>query len=65
MVWGAIRFDEKSELVFINPKERKDVDLVRNVCKQSLLRFWSHNPDLILIEDGALIYRCAEAKTTG
>ncbi|KAG1455601.1 hypothetical protein G6F56_007027 [Rhizopus delemar] len=61
MVWGAIRFGEKSELVFMSP-ERKGVDLVRNVYKQSLLRFWNHKPDLILMEDDAPIHRCAEAK---
>ncbi|KAG1454736.1 hypothetical protein G6F56_007245 [Rhizopus delemar] len=53
MVWGAISFGEKSELVFMNPKERKGVDPVRKVYKQSLLRFWNYNPDLILMEDDA------------
>lgn len=62
MIWGAIRFGEKSELVFMNKKERKGSDLVRNVYDQALLRFWNHNPDLLLMEDGAPTHRCAVAK---
>jgi transposase len=57
MVWGAIRYDSKSELVIMDKHRRTAKDFVDQVYEGPLRRFWTDELGLILMEDGAPVHR--------
>jgi len=61
MVWGAIAYDQKSELVVMDKNKRTAADFVDQVYDGPLLQFLTGFIDPILMEDGAPIHRAKAA----
>jgi len=57
MVWGAIAYGKKSELVVMDKNRRTATDFVDQVYDGPLLQFMTEFIDPILMEDGAPIHR--------
>ncbi|CEP11160.1 hypothetical protein [Parasitella parasitica] len=57
MVWGAIAFGQKSELVFFESNRRKAKDFVEQVYEGALFRFMNDLEHPVLMEDGAPVHR--------
>ena len=62
MVWGAIAWGKKSELVVLEKGRRTASDFVDQVYEGGLLRFLEGFSTPILMEDGAPIHRAIVAK---
>jgi transposase len=57
MVWGAITYGKKSNLVVMDKGKRTAVHFVEQVYERELGRFWATCDEPILMEDGAPVHR--------
>ena len=62
MIWGAIRSENKSELLFLGDQDRRGPGFVSFVYESPLARLYELECGLILIEDGAPVHRSSIAK---
>ena len=63
MVWGAITYGKKSDLVFLGKDRRTATDFVDQVYEGALLRFLKELNEPLLMEDGAPVHRSKAPKT--
>jgi len=62
MIWGAISYNKKSEIVFMDKNRRTGTDYIEVVCDGPLKAMMSSIPGAILMEDGAPVHRTIKAK---
>ena len=62
IIWGAITYNHKSELMFIEKNRRTAVDFIDQVYAGALYNFWNSLEDPLLMEDGAPVHRARAPK---
>ncbi|KAG2216397.1 hypothetical protein INT45_012486 [Circinella minor] len=62
MIWEAITYGRKSNLVFMDKNKRTAVDSVDQVYAGELYSFWNTLDDPVLMEDGAPVHRANAPK---